>query len=128
MTAAFLEHVNFTVKDPAVTAKHLKDWFGWEVRWKGASKDNGTTYHVGNETSYVALYTKGTPADPKDTSYDTRGGMNHLAIVVEDLDGTEQKILADGFKTHNHGDYEPGRRFYFYDENGVEFEIVSYAD
>ncbi|HAI29601.1 MAG TPA: glyoxalase, partial [Thalassospira sp.] len=24
-------------------------------------------------------------------------------------------------------DYEPGRRFYFRDENDIEFEVVSYA-
>ncbi|GGB44870.1 hypothetical protein GCM10011316_16070 [Roseibium aquae] len=128
MPTAYLEHVNFTVEDPAATAKHLETWFGWKVRWKGPSKDNGTTYHVGNATSYIALYTKGDPAGQTQDSYDTRGAMNHLAIVVDDLDQTEEKILADGFKTHNHGDYEPGRRFYFHDDNGVEFEIVSYAD
>ncbi|MEM7190453.1 MAG: VOC family protein, partial [Pseudomonadota bacterium] len=25
-------------------------------------------------------------------------------------------------------DYEPGRRFYFADHDGIEFEVVSYAD
>ena len=26
----------------------------------------------------------------------------------------------------NHDDYEPGRRFYFFDWDGIEFEVVSY--
>ncbi|MGJ8556368.1 MAG: VOC family protein, partial [Sulfitobacter geojensis] len=30
------------------------------------------------------------------------------------------------FKTSNHADYEPGRRFYFHDTDGVEFEVVQY--
>jgi len=47
--------------------------------------------------------------------------------ALADLDATEQKVLQAGFKTHNHGDYEPGRRFYFNDHDGVEYEIVSYA-
>ncbi len=32
-----------------------------------------------------------------------------------------------GSQTHSHADYEPGRRFYFHDEDGIEFEVVSYA-
>jgi glyoxylase I family protein len=28
--------------------------------------------------------------------------------------------------THNHDDYEPGRRFYYNDEDGIEFEVVNY--
>ena len=31
-----------------------------------------------------------------------------------------------GFTPYSHGDYEPGRRFYFTDGAGIEFEIVSY--
>jgi len=87
------------------------------------------TYHIGNETSYIAAY-----SPPQDTTpvpgerYDHHGGLNHIAVVVDDLDATEDRIKASGFKTHNHQDYEPGRRFYFYDDDGIEFEIVSYAD
>ncbi len=127
MSTAFLEHVNFTVSDPAKTAAQLCDWFGWHVRWNGPSKDNGVTYHVGNETSYVAIYSGGAPVNSDENSYRTLGGLNHIGIVVNDLDATEKKILASGYKTHNHADYEPGRRFYFDDENGIEFEVVSYS-
>jgi len=54
------------------------------------------------------------------------GGLNHIGVVVEDLDAVEAKVLAAGLKTTNHGDYEPGRRFYFHDHDGIEFEVVSY--
>jgi catechol 2,3-dioxygenase-like lactoylglutathione lyase family enzyme len=64
-------------------------------------------------------------AAPND--YKTVGGMNHIGVVVEDLDAVEAKVAAAGFETFNHGDYEPGRRFYFYDHDGIEFEVVSYA-
>ncbi|MCK7611689.1 VOC family protein [Roseibium sediminicola] len=129
MSSAFLEHVNVTVSDPEATAKRLETWFGWKVRWKGAAKNGGTTYHIGNDTSYIAAYTP--PEAPKrsDTvSYHTHGGLNHVAVVVDDLDATEDRIKAGGYRTHNHGDYEPGRRFYFDDDDGIEFEVVSYAD
>jgi catechol 2,3-dioxygenase-like lactoylglutathione lyase family enzyme len=47
-------------------------------------------------------------------------------MQVEDLDMIEQRVLDEGFETFNHGDYEPGRRFYFLDPDGIEFEIVQY--
>jgi catechol 2,3-dioxygenase-like lactoylglutathione lyase family enzyme len=53
--------------------------------------------------------------------------LNHVGVVVEDLDATEAKVRAAGFAPHSHADYEPGRRFYFHDRDGIEFEVVSYA-
>ena len=32
-----------------------------------------------------------------------------------------------GYEPCNHADYDPGRRFYFDDEDGIEFEVVSYG-
>ncbi|KZM47537.1 VOC family protein [Labrenzia sp. OB1] len=128
MSTAFLEHVNVTVSDPAATAKRLEDWFGWSIRWKGDSLGGGTTYHIGNDSSYVAAYSPAEP--PKNSeavSYHTHGGLNHIAVVVDDLDETEARIKAGGYETKNHADYEPGRRFYFHDDDGIEFEVVSYA-
>ncbi len=127
MSSAFLEHVNVTVSDPEATAKRLESWFGWKVRWKGASLGGGTTYHIGNETSYVAAYSPpGATSKVAGDSYTHHGGLNHIAVVVDDIDATEAVIKADGYHTHNHGDYEPGRRFYFDDDDGIEFEVVSY--
>ena len=55
-------------------------------------------------------------------------GLNHLGVVVvEELDATERRVRAAGFETYSHADYEPGRGFYFRDEDGLEFEVVSYA-
>ncbi len=128
---AYLEHANITVADPRATAALLSDLFDWHTRWEGAAMNGaGYTVHVGNDRSYLALYS-GT--DPKqtvpsaDASYETRGALNHLAVVVDDLDATQAKIEAKGYKTINHADYEPGRRFYFHEDNGVEIEVVSYA-
>lgn len=127
MATAFLEHVNVTVSDPAKTAERLADWFGWTIRWHGPAKDGGTSYHVGNNASYLAVYSTGSAEAPERTTYTTRGGLNHIGVVVEDLDAVERKILAGGYKTYNHADYEPGRRFYFDDDDGIEFEVVSYS-
>ncbi|MEP0519451.1 MAG: VOC family protein [Hyphomicrobiales bacterium] len=121
-----LEHVNVTVSDPDKTAKILCDLFGWQVRWKGDSIYGGTSIHVGADDSYLAIYTMGKMKKGRDDTYSTVGGLNHIAVVVDDLDLIEQKVAAAGFQTHSHADYEPGRRFYFLDSDGLEFEVVSY--
>jgi len=127
MKPAHLEHVNITVSDPKATAAMLQGIFGWHIRWEGPSMDNGYTVHVGTEHDYIALYATGTPTPSDIASYQMINGLNHIALTVEDLDATEKLVLAAGFKTENHGDYEPGRRFYFRDHDNVEYEIVSYS-
>ncbi len=127
MTAAMLEHTNFTVSDPKSTAQWMCDLFGWKIRWQGDAKNGGYTIHVGTDTHYVAVYAPpGTANRQTEDNYKTVGGLNHLAVVVDDLDSTEKAVIAAGFKTENHADYEPGRRFYFHDHDGIEFEVVQY--
>ena len=122
-----LEHLNVTVKDTAATAKMLCDLFEWEIRWEGASIYEGHSVHVGSKTSYLALYTPPTDTDIPAESYHKRAGLNHIGIVVDDLDAVEAKIKARGYVPNSHQNYEPGRRFYFDDENGIEFEVISYS-
>ncbi|WP_158969043.1 VOC family protein [Chachezhania sediminis] len=125
MTAA-LEHVNFTVSDCDATAAWMCDIFGWKIRWSGPARD-GRTVHVGTDDAYLALYT-GPGTEPRDGPA-PRGMsmMNHVGVVVGDLDTTETRLRAHGFEPHNHDDYEPGRRFYFDDTDGIEYEVVSYS-
>lgn len=123
---ALLEHANFTVSDPAATARWMETLFGWHVRWKGDAMDGGQTVHVGTDDRYVALYTPGEKIPPRGSSYTTVGGLNHIAVVVDDLDATEVMVAAAGFTPRSHQDYEPGRRFYFHDADGIEFEVVAY--
>lgn len=121
-----LEHVNVTVPDPDATAEWLGEVFGWHVRWSGDAIHGGRSVHVGTENAYVALYAPGKSLKAPDNSYGTIAGLNHVGVVVDDLDATEAKVKAAGFSTHSHADYEPGRRFYFHDGDGVEWEVVSY--
>ena len=128
---AMLEHVNVTVSDPHRTARMLIDLFGWHIRWEGrAMAGAGYTIHVGTDDSYVALYSGADPdqiVPKRDASYVTRGGLNHIGVVVGDLDAVEVKVRAMGLVPTNHANYEPGKRFYFDDPDGVEIEVISYA-
>lgn len=125
-----LEHVNMTVSNPQRSADLMRDLFGWHIRWEGPSMLGGHTIHVGSENQYIALYTN------EDVKAANNGNgpafrksqpLNHVAMTVDDLDGVEQKVLAAGLEPYGHYDYDPGRRFYFFDWNGIEFEVVSYA-
>lgn len=124
MTHATLEHINITVADPRRSAAMLEALFGWTVRWEGAAQRGGLTVHVGGDDQYLALWgdesgnglkhVKGAP-------------LNHVGVVVDDLAATEARVKALGLEPFAHGDYAPGRRFYFFDENQIEYEVVSYT-
>jgi catechol 2,3-dioxygenase-like lactoylglutathione lyase family enzyme len=126
MAQAFIEHVNVSVSDVERTAQMLADLFGWRIRWRGGSALGGHTIHVGTDQSYLAVYmAKGSSGQPK--GFSKSAPLNHIGVQVDDLDAAETKVKALGLKPFGHGDYEPGRRFYFFDRDGIEFEIVSYA-
>ncbi|MBL8560489.1 MAG: VOC family protein [Hyphomonadaceae bacterium] len=124
---AALEHVNITVSDPARTAAMLCDVFGWTVRWSGPAKSGGRTFHVGDADTYLAVYTPPPGAQLGAADSALHGGLNHVGVLVDDLDAVEMRVRDAGLTPFNHGDYAPGRRFYFLDHDGVEFEVVSYA-
>lgn len=122
---AVLEHTNVTVSNPEATAQWMSDLFGWHVRWSGPAKGGGRSIHVGTDQQYLALYSPGAACTKAD-SYHTIGGLNHIAVTVTDLDAAEATVKSLGFEPHSHADYAPGRRFYFHDHDGIEFEIVQY--
>ena len=128
MSQVRLEHVNITVSDPKATAEWLCEIFDWKIRWQGEARNNGTTYHVGSKDTYLAVYALGDPKEPAEDSYTTRGGLNHVGLVVNDLAAVERRVLKAGYVPHSHADYEPGKRFYFGDSDGIEFEVIAYDD
>lgn len=127
MKTAMLEHVNVTVAQPQQSADLMCRLFDWHIRWSGASAMGGQSVHVGTDTAYLALYCPDTlkPAAPRSGA--TCANLNHIGIVVDDLDAVEARVIKAGYQPTSHGNYEPGRRFYFDDENGIEFEVVSYG-
>lgn len=127
MTQSMLEHVNFTVADATKTAQKMIQLFDWKIRWEGPAIDRGYTVHVGGEDSYLALYMPPEPKAREGSKLRSIGNLNHVGVVVHDLDRVEKSVRQMGYEPHSFADYEPGRRFYFLDENGIEFEVVSYA-
>ena len=126
MAGPRIEHVNVTVSDPDRTARLMNSLFGWHIRWRGAARDGGHTIHVGSTEQYVALYTG---RDVAYTANDFAKGrpLNHIGVEVDDLDAVEVQVRSEGLKPFGHDNYVPGRRFYFLDPDGIEYEVVSYA-
>lgn len=123
---ASLEHVNLTVRDPERAAAAMHTIFGWQERWRGPARDGGFTIHIGSPGQYLALYT-GKDVDYGPEQFAKGQPLNHVGVEVDDIDATEARVIAAGYQPFNHDAYDPGRRFYFFDADGIEFEVVSYA-
>jgi glyoxylase I family protein len=122
MTQGRIEHVNLTVTDVERSAELFERLLGWRRRWRGEAMNYGETIHVGEDTTYLALY-----SDRRDHAGQEKGRpLNHVGLLVGDLAAAEKVVLDHGLVPFGHDDYAPGRRFYFYDWDGIEFEVVTY--
>lgn len=125
MSKPRLEHVNLTVSDPERAARLLETLFGWHVRWAGPARNGGHTIHVGSDDDYIALFSRRGGA-PGGGTFAKGQPLNHVGVEVDDLAAVEAKVVAEGLEPFGHDDYDPGRRFYFLDPDGIEYEVVSY--
>ena len=123
MAIARIEHANLSVTNPRRSADLFKELCGWHIRWEGPSMGNGHTIHVGSDDGYLALYTNDTV-----TSGFTKGQpLNHVGLQVGDLAAARKTVVDAGLEPFSEGTYDPGpSTFYFFDWDGIEFEVVSY--
>ena len=133
MALGRIEHANLTVTDPERSAALFREMLGWEERWRGKSQMGGDTIHVGEPggpgswgATYMALYTNEDVQADVGRRYSKGQPLNHVGLLVDDLDAAESAVMKAGLEPFGHDDYEPGKRFYFFDWDGIEFEIVSY--
>ncbi len=120
----FLEHVNLTVADLDRTVRFYRDLFDFEVRWQGTLDDGRRAAHVGDPKHYLAFFQSRVPGRaPNDYS---QVGINHFGFVVDDLDAVKKRLHEMGIDPASEASYDPGRRLYFFDPDGVEVELVQY--
>ena len=105
MAAGILEHANFSVSDPQKTADMLCKIFDWRIRWRGEAIHGGHTIHVGGQDSYLAIYAQADMRKAAPNDYRTVGAMNHIGVVVGDLDAAEARVVEAGFEPKSHADY-----------------------
>jgi catechol 2,3-dioxygenase-like lactoylglutathione lyase family enzyme len=124
MLTGTLEHVNISVTDGERTAHLIARLTGWQRRWEGPSLDNGRSIHLGDERAYLAIHT----SPLVEGNFRKSVPMNHIGIAVDDLQAAETLVAEAGLTPFNHVQYDPGpRSFYFFDWDGIEWEIVSYG-
>jgi glyoxylase I family protein len=125
----FLEHVNLTVRDLDRSVDYYCKLFGFEVRWQGqAIGEQGPVRaaHVGDPRCYLALFEA---EQPERVAMDYgHAGLNHFGFVVDDLPAARERAVALGSQPHFEPEYHPGRRFYVFDPDGVEVEVVQYPE
>ncbi len=122
-TIARIEHVNITVSDLDRSIALFENLMGWNVRMRAEHGMRGEFAHIGSGDDYLALW-----ADGEDYSGQQKGKpMNHVGLQVADLDAAERAVTKHGLEPFSHTKYDPGpRSFYFFDWDGIEFEVVSY--
>ena len=122
----FLEHVNLTVSDLDRSIDFYCNLLGLRVRWRREAGEDCAAAHVGDDRYYLALFEALPGSGPPPVDYETVG-LNHFGFVVDDLDAARERLVSLGVTPHSEADYEPGRRLYFFDPDGIEVELVKYA-
>jgi catechol 2,3-dioxygenase-like lactoylglutathione lyase family enzyme len=119
-----IEHANISVNDVEASTRFYIDLFGGRVRWEGITELGLRAAHIGDDNTYLALFEASTKGRaPEDY---TATGFNHLGFEVEDLDSYQARLEKMGVSVTREESYEPGRRLYFYDPDGIEIELVEY--
>ena len=118
----FLEHVNFTVSDLDRSVDFYTRLFDFKVRWKGHLPDGRPAAHIGDDRQYLALFEAASPGQVETDM--TKVGLNHFGFVVESLDEMKFRLVELGVSPGEELEYEPGRRLYFFDPDGIEVELV----
>ncbi len=127
-----LEHVNLAVPDIDEALVFLRIVApDFVLRKEGQAEAGYRWAHFGNDTSYIALQEPhthlgdGVAKSPR-RAYKNHG-LNHLALVVDDLQLVCDALDAAGYRRSIETPDEQYRaRAYFYDATGLEWELIEY--
>lgn len=122
--SSYVEHVNITVNDVGRTIEFLATAVpDFKLRHRQEEPDR-TWAHFGSDDSYIAL------TSWKEPSTDRPHGLNHIGMVVEDIEAVQKRLLDAGYpRGFENGEIvrHPHRlRLYFLDHDRNEYEFVQY--
>ena len=100
--------------------------FDWPVRWQGQYLAAVGPYILAVTPVMLLCTCSKEATDAAPDSYNCLSGLNHIGLVVADLDLVESQVRKGGFTPQLYSDYPPGRRFYFKDHDEIEYEVVQY--
>ena len=124
-----IEHVNITVPDIDAAINFLKIVApDFDVRKDNKSLDSYRWVHIGNENYYFALQEAHLDAVPQKRLQPYRNyGINHVALIVSNIEEIEEKLIAAGYQKGIETPVEKYRkRAYYLDSAGFEWELVEY--
>ena len=126
----YIEHANITVPDLDEAITFLTTAFPeFQVRGRGESDtDAGPKQwlHLGTDATYIALEQHVEATDSGRRPY-RDNGVNHIAFVVDDVDGVMDRLMAGGYREGIPVEPHPHRkRTYVHDHGGMEYEFVQY--
>lgn len=119
-----LEHVNLTVSNLDRSIDFYCRLLGLRVRWRGTLSSGLAGAHVGDDDMYIALF-QARDSGAVGSDYDSVG-LNHFGFVVDRVTDYKSRLIEMGFPPHSEQDYDPGRRLYVMDPDGIEIELVEY--
>ena len=100
----------------------------FKIRKDNKSSDSYRWVHIGNESYYFALQEAHLDATPKERLQPYKNyGLNHIALIVSNIEGIEKKLIDSGYKKGIEAPIEKYRkRIYYFDDSGFEWELVEY--
>ena len=125
-----IEHLNITVPDIDAAIKFIQIVApDFSVRKDEKPPGSYRWVHIGNDQCYFALQEPhlGTTPEVAKQTY-KNFGVNHIALVVEDIVSIEKTLVKAGYKRSIDTPIEMFRkRLYFFDHAGFEWELVEYT-
>ena len=121
-----LEHANISVRDMDEAVKFLTTALPhFRIRWRDKSgKDEWL--HIGTDETYIALSNAPDAEKGKRQAYRDLG-VNHIGVVVDDIDGTLERLRAAGYRdSSTPEESECRRRYYFLDDDDLQWEFIQY--
>ncbi|SGZ05124.1 Glyoxalase family protein [Moritella viscosa] len=125
-----VEHLNITVPNIDEAIKFIQIVApDFKVRKDVKPPSSYRWTHIGNDEYYFALqepHLGSEPDSPRKTYKNY--GVNHIAIVVDDLLKVESDLVKHGYKRSIDTPIEKHRkRLYFFDNFGFEWELIEYS-
>lgn len=122
---AYVEHANVTVSNIDDAIQFIQTAIPeFKVRHRGETQYRWC--HIGTDNSYIALQEM-VAREQTDRAPYLDVGINHIGLVVNDVDQVKQRLLSGGYQQNDIGEENPYRkRIYFYDRSGVEWEFIQY--
>ena len=117
-----LEHANFCVREIAKSVTFITTACP-EFYIRGSDPE-GAWVHVGTNDTYISL--NRCPDGAFHRAYQDLG-LNHIGIVVEDVDAVIARLESAGYHQNTGPEVTPWRkRYYFGDDDGQQWEFIEY--